>query len=160
MQKLKQPHLEVAWRILRYIQGTSDYGIIYKKDKKCEVVGHCDADYAGDHDTRSSTTGYVFNLGSRLVSWCSNKQPTISLSSIKAEYRATATAAQECKWLIQLLKDIFQPKNYRVKLYYQNNSAIQLAENPKFHARTKHVRGTWEERGLNWGHGPGSLCNV
>lgn len=139
MQTPKKPHLEAVRRILRYVKGTLDYGLFYTKGGKCELVGHCDADYAGDHDTRRSTTGYVFGLGSAAISWCSKRQPTVSLSSTEAEYRAAAMAAQECVWLIQLLKDLRQPVDYSVELYCDNLSAIRLAENPVFHARTKHV---------------------
>ncbi|XP_020265764.1 uncharacterized protein LOC109841261 [Asparagus officinalis] len=68
MQKPKKPHLEAIRRILRYIKGTVNYGLIYKKGEECEVYGYCDADYAGDHDTRRSTTEYVFSLGSTAIS--------------------------------------------------------------------------------------------
>jgi len=49
----------------------------------------------GDHDTRRSTTGYIFMLGSRVISWCSKRQPTVSLSTTTVEYRVVAMAAQE-----------------------------------------------------------------
>ncbi|KAE8724129.1 hypothetical protein F3Y22_tig00010869pilonHSYRG00008 [Hibiscus syriacus] len=93
----------------------------------------------GDHDTRRSTTGYVFKLGSGTISWCSKRQPTISLSTTEAEYRAAAMAAQESTWLIQLMNNLHQPVDYAIPLYCDNQSAIRLAENPVFHARTKHV---------------------
>lgn len=60
MQNPKKPHFR---RILRYMKGTLDYGLLYKKGEQCKIVGYCDADYAGDHDTRRSTTGNVFRLG-------------------------------------------------------------------------------------------------
>ena len=139
MQNPKKPHLEAVRRILRYVKGTLGYGIMYKTGRDCKLVGYCDADYAGDHDTRRSTTGYVFMLGSGAISWCSKRQPTVSLSTTEAEYRAAAMAAQESTWLIQLLKDLHQPIQYAIPLYCDNQSAIRLAENPVFHARTKHV---------------------
>ncbi|KAL0462187.1 UNVERIFIED_CONTAM: putative mitochondrial protein [Sesamum latifolium] len=95
MQNPKKSHLEAVRRILRYVKSILDYGIMFKKDEDCKLVGYCDADYAGDHDTRRSTTSYVFMLGSGAVSWCSKRQPTVSLSTIEAEYRAAAMAAQE-----------------------------------------------------------------
>jgi len=116
------------------VKGTLDYGILYKKDEDCNLVGFCDADYAGDRDTRHLTTGYVFMLG-----WCSKRQPTVSLSTTEAEYRASAMAAQESTWLIQLLKDLCQPIKVAVTLYCDNQSVIRLAENLVFHARTKHI---------------------
>ncbi|KAL0415704.1 UNVERIFIED_CONTAM: Retrovirus-related Pol polyprotein from transposon TNT 1-94 [Sesamum latifolium] len=87
----------------------------------------------------SHYTGYVFMLGSGAVSWCSKRQPTMSLSTIEAEYRAAAMAAQEITWLVQLLKELHQPIEYGVPLYCDNLSAIRLAKKPVFHARTKHV---------------------
>ncbi|KAE8673149.1 hypothetical protein F3Y22_tig00111810pilonHSYRG00151 [Hibiscus syriacus] len=113
--------------------------ISYAVGEDCKLVGYCDADYAGDHDTRRSTTGYVFKLGSGTISWCSKRQPTVSLSTTEAEYRAAAMAAQESTWLIQLMNNLHQPVDYAILLYCDNQSAIRLAENPVFHARTKHV---------------------
>ena len=67
MQNLKKPHLEAVRRILRYIKGTIDYDILYKKDGVGEMVGYCDVDYTGDHNTRRSTIGYVFSFGLRPI---------------------------------------------------------------------------------------------
>ncbi|XP_030479071.1 uncharacterized mitochondrial protein AtMg00810-like [Cannabis sativa] len=139
MQQPKKPHLEVVRRILRYVKDTINYGLFYKKGDEVKIVGYCDADYAGDHDTRKSTTGYVFKLGSGVVSWCSKRQPTVSLSTTEAGYRAAAMAAQESTWLIQLMKDLHQSINFAVPLYCDNQYDIHLAENLVFHARTKHV---------------------
>jgi len=139
MQNPKKPHLEAVRRILRYVNRTLDHGIMYKRGGECKLVGYCDADYAGDHDTRRSTTGYIFMLGSGAISWCSKRQPTVSLSTTEAEYRAAAMAAQESTWLMQLLEDLHQLVKYPIPLYCDNLSAIRLAENPVFHARTKHV---------------------
>ena len=139
MQNPKKHHLEAARRILRYVKGTLDFGLFYKKGDSCKVTGYCDADYVGDHDTRRSTTGYVFSLGSGVISWCSKRQPTVSLSTTEAEYRAAAMAAQESTWLMQMMKDLHQATDYAIPLHCDNQSAKRLAENPVFHARTKHV---------------------
>ncbi|GJX59599.1 PLAC8 family protein [Tanacetum coccineum] len=93
----------------------------------------------GDHDTRRSTSGYVCLLGSGAISWCSKRQPTVSLSTTEAEYRASTMTAQEITWIMLPLKELHQPTNYSVPLYCDNLSAIRLAENPIFYARTKHV---------------------
>ena len=139
MQNPKKSHLEAVRRIQRYVKGKIKFGLLYKKGEDCKLVGYCDADYAGDHDTRRSTTGYVFKLGSGAISWCSKRQPTVSLSTTEAEYRAAAMAAQESTWLIRLMQDLHQPVDYALPLYCDNQSAVRLAENPVFHARTKHV---------------------
>ncbi|KAF7823791.1 Retrovirus-related Pol polyprotein from transposon TNT 1-94 [Senna tora] len=112
MQSPKKHHLEAVRRILRYVKSTIDYGLLYKKGGDCKLVGYCDADYVGDHDTRRSTTGYVFKLGDGAISWCSKRQPTVSLSTTEAEYRAATVAAQESTWLVQLMKDLHQPLDY------------------------------------------------
>ena len=81
----------------------------------------------------------MFKFGSGTISWYNKRQPTISLSTTEAEYRAAAMAAQESTWLIQLMNDLYQAVDYAIPLYCDNQSAIRLAENPVFHARTKHV---------------------
>ena len=93
MSKPKKPHLDAVKHILRYVKGTINFGIMYKKTIDCQVMGYCDADYAGDSCTRRSTTGYFFSLGSGAISWFSKRQPTVALSSTEAEYRSTAMAA-------------------------------------------------------------------
>ncbi|KAA0047147.1 putative mitochondrial protein [Cucumis melo var. makuwa] len=95
MQKPKKPHLEVVQRVLRYLRGTTKYGILYKKGQDCKLEGFCDADYAGDHDTRRSTTRYFFKLGCGAASLCSKRQPSVALSTTEAKYRAAPMAAQE-----------------------------------------------------------------
>jgi len=81
----------------------------------------------------------MFKLGAGAISWCSKRQPTVSLSTTEAKYRAAAVAAQESIWLMRLMKDLHQLVGYAVSLYCDNQSAISLAENPIFLARTKHV---------------------
>ncbi|KAK9715448.1 hypothetical protein RND81_06G165900 [Saponaria officinalis] len=81
MECPKEMHLQAAKRILRYLQGTKDCGLFYKMGENSELVGFCDSDYAGDLDDRKSTTGYAFMLGSAAVSWCSKKQPVVTLST-------------------------------------------------------------------------------
>ncbi|KAL0422086.1 UNVERIFIED_CONTAM: Retrovirus-related Pol polyprotein from transposon RE1 [Sesamum latifolium] len=78
-------HLKVAKRILRYIQGTIDHGIFYKSSQDFELVGYCDSDWAGDIDSRKSTTGFVYFMGSSAFTWNSKKQPIVTLSTCEAE---------------------------------------------------------------------------
>ena len=68
MQNPRKPHLEAVCCILRYVKGLNDYGLLYKKGETCKLVGYCDADYTGDHDAHHSTTGYIFRLGTTVVS--------------------------------------------------------------------------------------------
>ena len=81
----------------------------------------------------------MFSLGLGAISWYSKRQPTVSLSTTEAEYRAATMEAQESTWLLQLMKVLHQQVDYGVLLHCDNQSAIRLAENPVFHARTKRV---------------------
>lgn len=75
------PHLHALKRIIRYLQGTSGFGLQLLKGRIDELVAYSDADWAGCPDTRRSTSGYCVFLGSNLVSWSSKRQPTVSRSS-------------------------------------------------------------------------------
>ncbi|KAA0060231.1 Retrovirus-related Pol polyprotein from transposon TNT 1-94 [Cucumis melo var. makuwa] len=82
-------HLLAAKRIFRYLQGTSEYGLFYKKGEKSSLVGFTDSDYAGDLGDRKSTSVYVFMMSSVAISWCSKKQPIVTLSTTEAKFVAT-----------------------------------------------------------------------
>ncbi|KAH9672469.1 hypothetical protein KPL70_017737 [Citrus sinensis] len=97
--------LAVKW-LLRYLYGTVDVGLLFKKDCVQQCVRYCDSDFAGDLDKRRSTTGYVFILGGGLVSWRLILQSTIALSTTEAEYMAATKAVKEVIWLKGLLGDL------------------------------------------------------
>jgi len=86
----KQSHLLVVKIILRYLKGTSDFGLWYPKNSTLNVTAFIDTDWAGSIDDRKSTSGNAFFLGYCLVSWLSKKQSSISLSIVEAKYIAAA----------------------------------------------------------------------
>ncbi|KAK2387285.1 hypothetical protein QL285_061081 [Trifolium repens] len=63
-----------AKRILRYIKGTLELGILYRKGEQVDLIAYSDSDYGGDIDDRKSTSGYLFMLGSGAISWSSREQ--------------------------------------------------------------------------------------
>jgi hypothetical protein len=133
-------HWKGVKRVLRYIQGTLDYGLMYTSDGKEPILtGYSDADWGGDLTTRRSTTGYVFQIQGNTVSWCSKLQGCVSKSTTEAEYVALSTACQEGVWLRRLLDDISVKQCNPTVLFEDNQGAIELSRNPKFHARTKHI---------------------
>ena len=81
----------------------------------------------------------MFSFGSADVTWSSKKQPTVALSSTEAEYRGAAMATCEVAWLCKLLDDFGLLVDKKVVIYCDNLSSIQLARNPVYHARTKHI---------------------
>ncbi|XP_026395883.1 uncharacterized protein LOC113290501 [Papaver somniferum] len=109
-------HLIAAKRILSYIKGTLDYGILFSKGLLA-VHGFSDEDWARDPETRKSTSGYCIFFGSNPVSWSSKRQSTVARSSTEAEYRSLANSAAELMWICQLLKDleVVQAKNLSIQ---------------------------------------------
>ncbi|KAI5323652.1 hypothetical protein L3X38_032724 [Prunus dulcis] len=132
-------HFAAVKRILRYIQGTKGYGIRYTQEKKAHLVGYTDSDWAGAIDDRKSTSGHVFFLGSKVISWSSKKQSTVALSTTEAEYISATSAACEAVWIRRILADLRQEQNTPTKLYCDNMSTIAMTKNPVFHSRSKHI---------------------
>ena len=94
-------HWQAGKRIFRYLSGTRLLGLFYPKGGSLPPDLHAfsDSDWAGCYDTRVSTSGFCFMLGSSRISWLSKKQPTVATSSCEAEYRAAFIAMVECVWL-------------------------------------------------------------
>ncbi|KAF2346518.1 Reverse transcriptase RNA-dependent DNA polymerase [Trinorchestia longiramus] len=98
-----------------------------------------DADWAGDRSDRKSTSGYCFTLSTSVITWRSVKQSCVALSTAEAEYVALAGAAQEAIWLKQLLDDLEFKTGGPMVVNEDDQSAICLAQNPKYHGRSKHI---------------------
>jgi hypothetical protein len=98
-----------------------------------------DSDWVSNVSDRRSTSGFMFSFGSGVVSWSSKKQPTVTLSSTEAEYRSVAITTCEVVWLQKLFSDLGQLADALVVIYCDNISSILLANNPVYHARTKHI---------------------
>ena len=105
MEKPKEMHLLAAKRILRYLQGTKDFGLFYEIGKRMDLLGYSDSDYAGDLDDRKSTSGYVFMMGTAAISWLSRKQPIVTLSTTEAEFVAASACVCQAIWLRNILEE-------------------------------------------------------
>ena len=140
MERPTSEHLNAVKRILRYIAGTIDYGCHFRRTgAELKLLGFSDADMGGDIDTRKSTTGVLFFLGSSPVTWQSQKQKVVALSSCEAEYIAGTAAACQGIWLAQLLADLQSKQRAAFLLKMDSQSAIALSKNPVFHDRSKHI---------------------
>jgi hypothetical protein len=139
MEAPSTSHWAVVKQILRYLQGTLSYGCRYKAGGETVLTGYSDSDFAGDIDDRKSTMGVVFFLGDNLVTWSSQKQKTVALSSCEAEYVAASTAACQGIWLNRLVKNLSGRVQPKFKLLIDNQSAIELCKNPVQHGRSKHI---------------------
>jgi hypothetical protein len=93
-------------RILRYLQGTPDYGLLLCRSSCSDLIVYTDADWAGCPDTRRSTSGYAMFLEDNMVSWSAKRQTVVSRSSAEAEYRVVANGVAKATWLRQLLHEL------------------------------------------------------
>lgn len=130
-------HWTAAKHILRYLAGTSDYGINYGP-AAFSLAAYCDASYAGCLDTRRSTTGYVFILNGGAITWSSRLQSTVAVSTTEAEYMAAAAITKEALWLRTLFADL-RMSTPCIDISADNQAAISLLKNPIISMRSKHI---------------------
>jgi hypothetical protein len=143
MDQPRMCHLTAAKRVLRYVKGTNDHGILFpnqkNNSKKLEAYVYSDSDWGGDMDDRKSTAGYLFMIGNAPISWCSKKQGIVALSSCEAEYVAASFAACQAYWIEMLLSELKTVEATKMRLLVDNKSAIDMANNPVSHGRSKHI---------------------
>ena len=148
-------------RILRYLAGTKDYGITYRKSDGLNsdtnlfhgltrnngpanngdnnlFHGFTDAAFANADDYKS-TTGYVFLASEGAITWKSKKQTIIAMSSTESEYVALSEAGREAFWLRNLYDELGFPQMGPTVIKSDNEGSVILSHNPQFHARTKHI---------------------
>lgn len=132
-------HENAVKRIFKYLNGTINFGILYTGTDGMQLIGYSDADHAGDVDSRRSTSGYIFKLGNGLVSWNSERQKSVAISTMEAEYMSASEAVRELVWLKRLLGELLMEKLDVPQFFMDNESAIKLIKNPEFHKRSKHI---------------------
>jgi hypothetical protein len=103
--------------------------------------GYSDSDFAGDIELRKSTSGFVFFFAGGVISAQSKRQTITALSTTEAEYYGLAKAATEAAWLRETFKQVKykSPDVDCIRIYGDNQAALQLTENPSYHQRTKHI---------------------
>lgn len=141
-------HWQASIGVLRYLSGTADFGLWFSggpesaagaaTDGAFTLRAYCDSDYAGDVDTRRSTTGYVFTLYGGAVSWSSRRQQTVAASTTEAEYMSASAAVKEALWIRTLLTNMGLITGC-IEIYSDSQSAIKLAKNPISSLRSKHI---------------------
>ncbi|XP_031249939.1 secreted RxLR effector protein 161-like [Pistacia vera] len=132
-------HLNALKWLLRYIRSTVHVGLNFcKRNSSLDLIGYVDSDFAGDRDSRKPTTAYYFTLEGNCVSWKSQLQRLVALSTTEAKYVAVTDAFKEAIWLQGILREA-KLLNGLVIVYSDSQSAIHLGKNLVYHERTKHV---------------------
>lgn len=125
-----------AKAVVRYLKGTRGMGLVYGQPAK--LAGWVDADFAGDTESRKSTTGFLFTLHGGTISWRSRLQSIVTTSTAEAEYVAASDAVKESQWLrkvVSTLKEDSSP----VRLGEDNQACLAIAGNTTSSPNTKHV---------------------
>lgn len=138
LHKPKKIHCDMVRKIFKYIKSNNEIGLYYDHSGNRELIGYVDASYANGINCHS-ISGYGFMLAGALISWNSQHQPIVALSTAEAEYIAVTPASQEGIWLILLLKNLGFPQE-TVVIMEDNQACIALSKNPQDHKRTKHIQ--------------------
>lgn len=134
-------HWKAAKKVLRYLQGTKNFMLTYKRSDHLEVVGYSDSDFNGCVDYCKSTSGYVFMMAGGAIFWRSVKQTLVATSTMEAEFVSCFEATQHGLWLksfteeLKIVDSIARP----IKIYCDNAAAVFLAKNNKSGSRSKHI---------------------
>jgi hypothetical protein len=143
-----------AKRVLRYLAGTKDIGLVFgasasgnadvsdtrgRGNSLVEVCAYADADWANDKKDRKSITGWVAKLNGDPISWSSKKQRVVALSTCEAELYAEGAAVQEVLWLRDLLTELGLHVQFGSLVYGDNQSTLAVSQNGVKSDRTKHV---------------------
>ncbi len=137
MRDPARDHWEAVKRAIRYLKGTKQMKLtLGASDDGLEV--YADADMASQPH-RHSMSGCLVLLHGTPVAWSARKQSLIAMSTAEAEYIALTSAAREVLYLKSLIGELYEPITHPIPIYCDNQGAIALASNNKFHARTKHI---------------------
>ena len=134
----RESHLKVVKRISRYLVGTTNQSLFYKKNHDFRIVGYCDANYARDKVEWKSASGGCHYLGPCLISWASKKQNSITLSIAGVEYVFPAYCCSQLLLVKYQLEDYSGIEN-NISVYCDNTSTINLSKNPINHSKAKHI---------------------
>ncbi|KAH9802373.1 Integrase catalytic domain-containing protein [Citrus sinensis] len=133
-------HWTAVKHIMKYLKRTKNYMLVYSGDELIPV-GYTDFDFMSDKNSRKSTSGYVFTLGSGVISWRSVKQSCIADSTTEAKYVAASEAAKEAVWLRKFLQDleVVPAVTAPLKLFCDNSGVVAQSKEPRNHKKQKHI---------------------
>ncbi|KAJ9550922.1 hypothetical protein OSB04_014967 [Centaurea solstitialis] len=139
MHDPRKSHMDAVYHILRYLKSAPGKGLLFKNNSHLSIEAYSDSDWARCSDDMRSTSGYCVFVGGNLVSWKSKKQSVVARSTAEAEYRAMALGVCEMLWLKALLVELKMDQGSHMRLLCDNELAINIANNPVHHDKTKHI---------------------
>jgi hypothetical protein len=133
-------HWKAVKKVFRFLQGTKDYMLTYKKSDQLQVIGYSDSDFGGCLDDQKSTSGLIFLMAGGAVSWKSVKQTLTATSTMEAEYVACYEATRQAMWLKNLISGflIVESISRPLVIYCDNTAAVSFSHNNKKSSRSKH----------------------
>ena len=128
MHAPQEGHWEEVLRIIRYLNGTAEHGLMFEKHGHMGIHGFTDASWAGNPNDKMSTAGYFTFVGGNLVTWRSKKQKVVALSSAEAEFRGIKSGLTKILWLQRLMKELDLRLALPCRLFWDNKAAISISE--------------------------------
>jgi hypothetical protein len=133
-------HITAIKRVLRYLKGTSYMGLTYCRTNEIfGEVGYSNTDWASSSLNHKSVSGNIFLLGGAAVTWLSKKQPTITLSTMEAEYMAITQASTQALWMRQFFDELNLPTAEPTNIVSDNLAMLTLTVESQYHACSKHI---------------------
>ena len=123
-------HLRAAKKVMRYLQGTKEYMLMYRRANTLEVIGYSDSDFAGCVDSLKSPSGYIFMMAGGAVSWRSAKQTLIATSTMEAEFVSCFEATLHGVWLKRFISElrIMDFISKPLIIYCDNSTVVFMAK--------------------------------
>ena len=134
-------HWRATKKVMRYLQGTKNYMLMYRQTVNLEVIDYSDSDFVGCVDSRKSTSGYIFMMAGGAISWRSAKYTLIATSTMEAEFVSCFEATLHGVWLksfifgLRIMDSISKP----LRMYCDNAAVVFMDKNNKSGSRNKHI---------------------
>ncbi|XLT67528.1 hypothetical protein HN873_023967 [Arachis hypogaea] len=134
-------HWKAAKKVLRYLQGTKEHMLTYRRSNHLKVIGYSDSDFAGCVNIRKFTFGYLYLLAGGAISWKSAKRSIIATSTMEAEFVGCFEAMVQAKWLrnffsgLEIVDSIARP----LKICCDNSATVFFSKNDKYSKGAKHM---------------------
>ena len=131
--------LDIAYRVMNYLYTTKNYRLSFKRRKEeTKLSAYVDADFAGDYESRKSTTGFIICLSGIPIYWRSKLQTSVATRTAEAEIIALYDVSQEILYYRNILNNM-EMNPGTVKIYEDNQAAIAIMSRPEKKTKMRHL---------------------